>query len=66
MTNRERINKCSDRALVRFLLKQRGCIGCVLSKSCDGSPYSPNYTNTSQIGKCEDRLLAWLREESDA
>lgn len=30
MTNREALNACSDKALVKFLLSQRGCVLCVV------------------------------------
>lgn len=64
MTNRERLNRCSDKALVKFLLRQHGCIGCVVGKSCPDNPRSENYNPTKTVGICADRLLAWLKEES--
>lgn len=64
MTNRERLNRCSDKAFVKFLLRQRDCRGCVLGRSCEDSPHSENYKPKGPVGSCEERLLAWLKEET--
>lgn len=64
MTNRERLNRCSDKALVKFLLTQRGCIKCVVGKSCPDNPHSKSYNPTGDVGLCAKRLLAWLQEET--
>ena len=70
MTNREALNACSDRALVKFLLSQRGCTLCVVKSRC------PQMKSVSLFGDpvkveddgltCADRLLAWLKEEAPA
>lgn len=64
MTNRERLNRCSDEAFVKFLLRQHGCKGCVLNRTCEDSPFSQSYNPDGPVGKCADRLLAWLKQES--
>ena len=66
MTNREHLNRCSDKALVKFLLSQGDCRGCVLRKTCEDSIYSKNYNPTGKVGNCADRLMAWLKEEAGA
>jgi hypothetical protein len=65
MTNREHLNRCSDKALVKFLLSQGDCRGCVLRKTCEASIYSPAYNPKRPPGKCADRLLVWLQSEAE-
>lgn len=38
MTNRELLNKCNDKAFVKFLLRQRGCLLCVARNTCPHNP----------------------------
>lgn len=70
MTNREWLNRCSDKSFVRFLLSQRGCHLCVVKSRC------PQMKSVQLFGEpvkaeddgltCADRLLAWLKEEAPA
>lgn len=68
MTNREALNACSDKAFVKFLLRQSGCTLCVVRPRC---PKMKNYSlfgdpvETEDDGlTCADRLLTWLQEEA--
>lgn len=68
MTNREALNTCSDEALVKFLLRQRGCVLCVVRSRCPQMKSVPLVGEPVKVEDdgltCADRLLAWLKEEA--
>lgn len=64
MTNRELLNRCNDKAFVKFLLRQRGCLLCVARNACPHNPGGPSYDRNDTNSTCEKRLLAWLKQEA--